>query len=109
MKINIIILKYSRLSKEAEDVLLIIDFTPNIIIWLNAIDIKRAIASLFPILVFSIIILSCRNIIMLVFTRKWNLYNWQLYKNMLKYQMCCQEIDLILSYEMIKVVNNYER
>ena len=33
----------------------------------------------------------------------------QLYKNMLKYQMCCQEIDLILSYEMIKIVNNYER
>ena len=89
MKINIIILKYSRLSKEADEVLFIIDFTPNIIIWLNEIVVK--------------------NIIMLLFTRKWNLYNWQLYKNMLKYQMCCQEIDLILSYEMIKVVNNYER
>ena len=32
VKINIIILKYSRLSKEADEVLFIIDFTPNIII-----------------------------------------------------------------------------
>ena len=60
MKINIIILKYSRLSKEADEVLFIIDFTPNIIIWLNEIVVKRAIASLFPILVFSIMILSCK-------------------------------------------------
>ena len=43
MKINIIILKYSRLSKEADEVLFIIDFTPNIIIWLNEIVVKRAI------------------------------------------------------------------
>ena len=56
VKIIVIIPTYKMFSKEADDVVSIIDFVIFIIIWLNTIVTNNAIASLFPIFVFSICI-----------------------------------------------------